>query len=336
MSGFYRLLAFSIVLGASASLLGCSNAKQTRSLAHKAVATPPPSVLPKPPVPMISQAVLAPGVIWKRFSGSSPRWHQPLFINVLEFDPLDPRYRMEVVPARGAAPSHRESTRRIALKSNALAAINGSYFNFASRRLDGQPIGLVLAQDRLLNAARGDRPVFAIDSLNHVHFSMPHERHHDGVHGLALGTQAPSVQSVGFHASPLQSAAAPRVRDALEGGPMLIHRGIVLPLRGFDKMILRGQEPRTAVGLTRQGKMLWLTVDGRRPGHSMGTDLVELTRVFQALDAMEALNWDGGGSTTMIIKGKLMTVVATGWVRMVSNALVLVPTATARPAVATY
>lgn len=336
MTPVYRLLALSLILGTSSSLLSCSKNQEVRTAAPQAAPTARPRPrppLPKPPVPLVAQRLLAPGVVWKQFAGKSPRWHQPLFANVIEFDPLDSRYRLAVVPARGAPPSFRESTRRIALKTNAIAAINGSYFNFASPRLDGQPIGLVLAQDRLLHAARGDRPVFEIDSDDRVHFALPHERRYNGLRGLALGRQLSVANSL---PALMQAPEALRVRDALEGGPMLIHQGAVLPLKGFNLMILKGQEPRTAVGLTRQGKMVWITIDGRRPGHSMGTDLTELTQFFIALDAMEALNWDGGGSTTMVIRGKPITLIATGWVRAVSNALVLVPTATAGPAVVTY
>jgi exopolysaccharide biosynthesis protein len=114
--------------------------------------------------------------------------------------------------------------------------------------------------------------------------------------------------------------------DALEGGPLLIHEGRPVPLKGFNWTILHGKEPRTAVGLTAAGEMLWITVDGRRPGHSMGTSLDELTRLFLSLGAVEAMNWDGGGSTTMVLPGgNVVSKIATGWVREVSNALVLLP-----------
>lgn len=58
--------------------------------------------------------------------------------------------------------------------------------------------------------------------------------------------------------------------------------------------------PRTAVGIDEDAnKVLFLTVDGRQ-AHSRGYTMVELANMMQALGAENALNLDGGGSTTMV------------------------------------
>ncbi|MNY61082.1 hypothetical protein D3C86_1977160 [compost metagenome] len=49
-----------------------------------------------------------------------------------------------------------------------------------------------------------------------------------------------------------------------------------------------------------------------------------MAQLFLELGASEALNWDGGGSTTMMVKNDLVSRVATGWCRPVSNALLIV------------
>lgn len=61
--------------------------------------------------------------------------------------------------------------------------------------------------------------------------------------------------------------------------------------------------PRTAVGLDADGRQLFLLViDGRRPGRSEGATLVELADWLVQLGAHEALNLDGGGSTTLVVE----------------------------------
>jgi len=61
------------------------------------------------------------------------------------------------------------------------------------------------------------------------------------------------------------------------------------------------RHPRTAVGLTAGNHLLLLTVDGRSPT-AAGMSLVELRRTMRILGCRDALNMDGGGSTTMWIR----------------------------------
>lgn len=64
-----------------------------------------------------------------------------------------------------------------------------------------------------------------------------------------------------------------------------------------------GVNPRTAVGTDASGGTLWIVVvDGRQPGVSAGITLVELAVLFEHLGAWDALNLDGGGSTTLVIE----------------------------------
>jgi uncharacterized protein YigE (DUF2233 family) len=62
--------------------------------------------------------------------------------------------------------------------------------------------------------------------------------------------------------------------------------------------------PRTAVGVSQDGRYLFLTVvDGRQPGLSEGMSLVELAEwMTQQLGCWDAMNLDGGGSTTMVMR----------------------------------
>jgi exopolysaccharide biosynthesis protein len=56
------------------------------------------------------------------------------------------------------------------------------------------------------------------------------------------------------------------------------------------------------VGVASGGRrLLLITIDGRQPGHSVGTTLRESARIALELGATEAINLDGGGSTAMAI-----------------------------------
>lgn len=63
-------------------------------------------------------------------------------------------------------------------------------------------------------------------------------------------------------------------------------------------------EPRTAVGLFNANKLVFMVVDGRRAGHSVGITMTGLAKVFMAIGVNQAINLDGGGSTTFITRSQ--------------------------------
>ena len=66
------------------------------------------------------------------------------------------------------------------------------------------------------------------------------------------------------------------------------------------------RHPRTAIGFSRDSSTLYLlTVDGRSTV-SVGMTLPELAGIMRQLGAWQALNFDGGGSTTMVVDGAVM------------------------------
>jgi hypothetical protein len=102
--------------------------------------------------------------------------------------------------------------------------------------------------------------------------------------------------SVGFAGVP-----AP-VREMVGGHPALLRGGEPVETSG-DFSTTR--HPRTAIGWRADGTLLLVVVDGRQPGYSAGMSLPELTDLFRALGAVEALNLDGGGSTTLVVAGQV-------------------------------
>ncbi|MGC8784104.1 MAG: phosphodiester glycosidase family protein, partial [Armatimonadota bacterium] len=113
---------------------------------------------------------------------------------------------------------------------------------------------------------------------------------------------------------------------AVGGGPWLMRNGEILidaPQQGFQSGFSQKRHPRTAVGVTADGKLLLVTVDGRQP-MSGGMTLYELAQLLKQLGATDAINLDGGGSTTLAIRGGLvLNSPSEGKERPVANAVVV-------------
>ena len=125
--------------------------------------------------------------------------------------------------------------------------------------------------------------------------------------------------------------------DIVSGGPRLIAGGRVrvrssaegfAPLSApwFHGSFVASRHPRTMAGVRRDGSLLLVTVDGRRPGWSAGVTLREGARVMRSLGARDALNLDGGGSTAMAVRGRVANVPSDpGGERKVSDVLLVLP-----------
>jgi len=69
---------------------------------------------------------------------------------------------------------------------------------------------------------------------------------------------------------------------------------------------LTARHPRTIVGVDRQGYIWLAAVDGRQVDRSVGMSFADLQRLCDRLELTDALNLDGGGSTTMVVKGAIV------------------------------
>ncbi|MDQ3661779.1 MAG: phosphodiester glycosidase family protein [Actinomycetota bacterium] len=121
----------------------------------------------------------------------------------------------------------------------------------------------------------------------------------------------------------------PGIRDAIGGNPVLVRDGDIFIGRGTGSFFYR--HPRTGVGATADGRVLLVTVDGRRPGRSVGMTPLGFAKLFKRLGARWAFNLDGGGSTTMFARGEVVNRPSDGSERPVSSALVVLPGDRAAP-----
>ncbi len=91
------------------------------------------------------------------------------------------------------------------------------------------------------------------------------------------------------------------IRDAMVFGPFLVVDGIPASFSGDGGY---GKRSRTAIGQRQDGTILLLVIDGKYT--ATGASMPELTDIFMKYGAVNAANLDGGGSSTLVVEGKLV------------------------------
>ncbi|MCH8275172.1 MAG: phosphodiester glycosidase family protein [Armatimonadetes bacterium] len=115
------------------------------------------------------------------------------------------------------------------------------------------------------------------------------------------------------------------ITEAISGGPRLVRDGkpAVNPLRErFPPGFASAAHPRTALGVTEHRNVVLAVVDGRS-SISGGVSLEELAKIMIRLGCVDAVNLDGGGSSTLYIAGSIINRPSGGLQRPVANALLL-------------
>jgi len=92
------------------------------------------------------------------------------------------------------------------------------------------------------------------------------------------------------------------IMDSVGSSPVIVKDGVnVGPCCGQRPFFDRN--PRTGIGVTADGTLLFVVVDGRDPSWSVGMKLDEFGQLMISLGAVNAINLDGGGSTAMWVDG---------------------------------
>lgn len=137
---------------------------------------------------------------------------------------------------------------------------------------------------------------------------------------LKVGDRASVQQTLG-------SEAADKAELVLGAGPLLVENGKRNVRSASEQIagdIAYGRAPRTAIGVKKDGTVILLVADGRR-ATSAGMTLEEVARYMIRLGAWSALNFDGGGSSEMVLNKKILNNPSDGRERAVSVGLGLFP-----------
>lgn len=168
-------------------------------------------------------------------------------------------------------------------QNGALAALNGTFFDIAN----GGSVDYIRANGLLINENR----------LGKTGNRAGHQES-----ALVFNEGKLSIAKWNGKHDWEQSIEA---EDIMVSGPLLILNQTVEKLdtaNAFNKT----RHPRTAIAITKNKRVLLITVDGRNE-NSAGMSLFELTKLMRWLNAADAINLDGGGSTTLWINNYMET-----------------------------
>jgi len=168
-------------------------------------------------------------------------------------------------------------TSAFALQEKAAVAVNATFFNMK----EGYNVHYVKVNDSTVAAT--DEKEF-------------------GIRATGLFTAEGEAADISVWTPEREDAGIISAEDAVVSGPLLIDDRVDLPLDSIN--FNTNRHPRTMVGITEEGHLLFVVVDGRQPGYADGMSLFELRALAHSLGCTDALNLDGGGSTTMVIAGE--------------------------------
>lgn len=193
----------------------------------------------------------------------------PAVVHAVVVDLRVPGVRIRATPYAQRWSTVSEFARR----NHLAAAVNGGFWGFMQR-----PIGLAAGNGQLWPTSRGDddeHSFFAVDSTGRAWISVP--------------------------SATEEQVDARRAAEAVSGRPVLVQDGRVSP-EATSEPQYNSRHPRSAVGVSADGRTVYLVaVDGRQ-GHSRGMRMPELARfLVEDLQVHAAINLDGGGSTAMYV-----------------------------------
>jgi exopolysaccharide biosynthesis protein len=237
----------------------------------------------------------------------------PLRAWYVAIDEPDPRIATRIVVSDDTT-DNRETTTSFAHDLEACVVVNGGYFTMNVTPALG--VGLLIsdyvtwkpatrAVDRDTLSFEIARAAIGFTEDDEIVFTYATSR--DGIH---YAWDDPPPHRPGQPAAPLDYAEAREwtVRDAIGAGPYLVRNGeihVTSDDEVFFGTSIPNVHPRTAAGRTADGGLIVMVVDGRQP-ESRGVGLEELATLMLEVGAIEAINLDGGGSTTLVVNGTLV------------------------------
>lgn len=206
------------------------------------------------------------GVVWKQGHFNN-LFDSEQEINYVEIDLKNNLKKLHLA----AEPSELKPTSQLALEHGASVAVNGGFFDMKN----GGATDFIQVDNNVVNRTR---------------------KKSDRGNALLLLSE----KEVKIKAAADTLYEAERYPNVMLSGPLLIADSSPCPLtkNAFND----NRHPRTAIALTRGGKLLLFVVDGRNKS-AHGMNLHELSSILRWLGAKEAMNLDGGGSSTLYIEG---------------------------------
>lgn len=143
---------------------------------------------------------------------------------------------------------------------------------------------------------------------------------------LLYGTKGTTYKMIGFTKEgklilgdyTYEQAMDIGIDDAISFGPFLIVNGV----NQVTNSASGGLQPRTAIGQTKDGKLIFVVIEGRKYD-SLGASYYDLQEIFTEYGAVNATNLDGGGSSTLYYEGELINSLSEGSQRQIPTAIIV-------------
>ncbi len=205
------------------------------------------------------------GVRHLKRTTTTPKW----VINAVEVDLNAPGIKLDST----ASGERKKTTSAFAKAVSAEVAVNADFFSYSTYATSGLSAGN--------NAAWND----TVDNSSNA--------------TLAFNADASRVEL--HKASQVIAFTKSWMEGVVSGHPQILEAGVVT---APNSTLCTARHPRTAMGLSQDGRKLYLlVVDGRQTA-SVGMTCTELANQLKGLGAWRAVNLDGGGSSTMYIAGR--------------------------------
>jgi hypothetical protein len=223
----------------------------------------------------------------------------PVAVHLLRLDPR--RVDLRLALASDGDPA-KATVQDIARRHGALAAVNAGFFVVAT----GAPAGLLKAGKRLVSSAALPRGAVGIQGRTRL---RPLRLIFDQVSANRPAAGQPAVEYAPRRGTDPSAWAG--ASDIVGGAGLLVHKGRALAADDWAIEKLRPgftteRHPRTMIGVDESGDIWLVAVDGRNPLVSLGMTFTELQALARRLSLRQALNLDGGGSTTMVVRGAVV------------------------------
>ncbi len=207
-----------------------------------------------------------------------------------------------------------ETGSEIAARTSARVVLNGGYFRRGEDPM--RHVGLLMVDGEMVEPAvdsvlrDGERYYVARGTLGFLEDGSPDIAWVSSRDGVLYEWDAPPPNTLeapitGLDFEGLREWPA---RHAVAAGPVLVMEGIervTIDAEVFFGTKIPDLNPRTAAGVTLDGDLIVVVVDGRQRD-SRGVSLGELAGIMLELGSVEAVNLDGGGSSTLVVDGVLV------------------------------
>jgi exopolysaccharide biosynthesis protein len=198
-------------------------------------------------------------------------------IHILKFNTQQTDYKPYL---RSAGDSLVRTSQLAKSDTSILAAINGTFFDMKK----GGSVDFIKIANKILDTSRLTKNKLAEHQLAAIAFDSLGNTH--------------IIQGDSLNPKWANQLPYPTL---MVTGPLLLKNGKPTFLRNVPFNYKR--HPRSCICVTEQNETIWMTIDGRTT-ESQGVSLIELTLLSQWLGCKDAINLDGGGSTTLYVKGQ--------------------------------